>query len=740
MKQINLYINNQRIDLFKDESIVFNQSIQDLKELGKVFTDYTKTFTIPASANNNKILKHIYNYDIIDTYDPRKKLPAIIELNYEDFKTGKIKVEGVILKLNKPYAYKVTFYGDTVKLNDILGDDKLNTLDFFEDFAFSWNQSSFVNSSSIGLDFTVNSVTYTDAIITPLISVKDRIVYDSSDSSGAVAGNIYHSGNQSGTGVIQWENFKPAIRLYTIIKAIESTYSEISFSEDFFNTYNLEFYNLYLWLHNQKGTITSNTDLLTRHKIRGFSISSGATTSNFLNNLLLGINGTLTITSIDFTSFSSVELQIEIIPTSNSTTFTLQIDRDGTVIEEIPSTGTLTTTKTITEAGRYNFYIVASTNTAFSASSLNVLRKSNTQQQRATGYSINAFTTETNQTFRPHHHMPDMKIIDLLRGIMQMFNLVAYVDSQTNKIIVQTSDSYFNNSVTTHEITDFVDVNNTTVDVALPYSSVELKYEGNDTFLTKNHEQTFNKTWGSENFAASDKLHGSPFTLELPFEHHKYEKLLDANGSAATTIQWGWSVDENENTILGKPLLFYPIQINSFVNNAFVSDITQAQYRYTNISGSQAVAFFPSYYIPSNSLSIDSAVSKSNIHFKYELNEYSGAGFTDTLFEKYHKTYLSALFNFKRRLTKLKSYLPVSTLLKLSLADKFLILNRLYRINTISTNLATGVSDMELINLNEPLADQRAYEPIYANTASSFGTIDSTVITIDLTTPTIDII
>ena len=91
MKQINLYINNQRIDLFKDESIVFNQSIQDLKELGKVFTDYTKTFTIPASANNNKILKHIYNYDIIDTYDPRKKLPAIIELNYEDFKTGKIK-------------------------------------------------------------------------------------------------------------------------------------------------------------------------------------------------------------------------------------------------------------------------------------------------------------------------------------------------------------------------------------------------------------------------------------------------------------------------------------------------------------------------------------------------------------------------------------------------------------------------------------------------------------------------
>lgn len=738
MKNLQLYIQNQKVDLFEDESVTLNQSIKDLKSIDKVFTEYTKSFTIPASQNNNKILKHIYNFNIVDTYDPRKKLPALLKLNYEDFKTGKVLVQGVKMKMNKPHAYKLTFFGNTVTLKDIVGDDKLNTLDFFEDFSFDWTQTSFVSTSSGGLSFTVNSVTYSQAIITPLITHgSQRLVYDSSDSSGSVAGNLYNSGNVNGS--VSWEVFKPAVRLYVVIKAIEATYPELQFTDDFFSTSNLEFYNLYLWLHNQKGNISdeATTDLLSRHKIKTFQLSAGNTSTNFYQNILLSLNGTITITDFDFVNVTSIEFSIILNPTNSNSTYSLQIDRDGLVIDEISVTGTLTHSLTILEPGRYNFYIQSAPGTAFSDSSLNVLRKSHIQQQRATGFKINAFTVSSNQTFYPHHHMPDMKILDLLRNLFKMFNLICFVND-SGKIQVMTSDDYFNSSFLTHDITDFVDVKDSQIDVALPYSSINFQFKGNETFFSIKHKELFNQIWGAESFSASEKLHGKPFELEVDFEHHKFERILDANDGSQTTIQWGWSVDSDQNPFVGKPMLFYPIKIDSFVNNAFVGGVSQIQYKYVDVSGANAVAFFPSYYIPSNSLSVDKSVSTSNIHFKKELNEYSGSGFDDTLFNKYWKTYISDIFNFKRRLTKVKAYLPLRILLNFDLKDHFFIFDRLYRINTISTNFENGISDLELININEPTTDQRRVEPLYQNVTQTFGTIDNTDITIDLTTVSID--
>ena len=46
------------IDLFKDETISLTQSIKNTKDIAKVQTDFTQSFTLPASKTNNKIFKH----------------------------------------------------------------------------------------------------------------------------------------------------------------------------------------------------------------------------------------------------------------------------------------------------------------------------------------------------------------------------------------------------------------------------------------------------------------------------------------------------------------------------------------------------------------------------------------------------------------------------------------------------------------------------------------------------------
>ena len=110
MQNIELYIEGQRLDLFEDESVSLTQTIKNARDVAKVFTSFTQTFNVPASKTNNKIFKHFYNFDIVDGFDARIKVAGTIELNSFPFKDGKIKLEGVKLKENQAYSYKITFF------------------------------------------------------------------------------------------------------------------------------------------------------------------------------------------------------------------------------------------------------------------------------------------------------------------------------------------------------------------------------------------------------------------------------------------------------------------------------------------------------------------------------------------------------------------------------------------------------------------------------------------------------
>ena len=56
--------NYVKVDLLNDENISLTQVIQDIRDIDKVFTDYSRTFNLPASEINNKLFKHWYNPDI----------------------------------------------------------------------------------------------------------------------------------------------------------------------------------------------------------------------------------------------------------------------------------------------------------------------------------------------------------------------------------------------------------------------------------------------------------------------------------------------------------------------------------------------------------------------------------------------------------------------------------------------------------------------------------------------------
>ena len=121
MQKLQLYIQGQRVDLFKDESVNFTQTLQNVKDISKIFTEFTKTFALPASKVNNKIFSHYYNSNIDNGFDARIKIESTLELNDLPFKSGMLKLDGVKLKNNVAHTYNVTFFGNTVSLKDLLG-------------------------------------------------------------------------------------------------------------------------------------------------------------------------------------------------------------------------------------------------------------------------------------------------------------------------------------------------------------------------------------------------------------------------------------------------------------------------------------------------------------------------------------------------------------------------------------------------------------------------------------------
>ena len=74
----------------------------------------------------------------------------------------------------------------------------------------------------------------------------------------------------------------------------------------------------------------------------------------------------------------------------------------------------------------------------------------------------------------------------------------------------------------------------------------------------------------------------------------------------------------------------------------------------------------------------------------------------------------------------------MSIILNIKLQDKIIIFNNLYKINKLTTNFETGLSDLELIN---EVTDFGAYNVDYGSLAE---TVDSSIVTADTTLVTAD--
>ena len=168
--KVEVYIQGQRLDLYDDEQITVKQVTKDLKDISKIFADFSQTFNVPASKNNNIIFSNWYNADIDNGFDARTRVEGSVTINTLDFKHGKIRLDSVDIENNKPKNYKITFFGKVINIKDLISEDELGDLEWLDNFNHAYSGSVVKDGLINGLDFTVDGTNYTEAVIYPLIS------------------------------------------------------------------------------------------------------------------------------------------------------------------------------------------------------------------------------------------------------------------------------------------------------------------------------------------------------------------------------------------------------------------------------------------------------------------------------------------------------------------------------------------------------------------------------------------
>lgn len=687
---VQLYIQGERVDMFEEESITISDSIQNIRDIGKIFTSFSRTFNIPASKVNNKIFKHYYNSDIENGFDARFRVNSTIEVNNTAFKTGFIQLEGVDLKNNIPYKYRVTFFGDVVDLKNKLGEDKLSDIGVLSDYNVTYSAEKIKEKLT-------TAESSTNHVICPLITHTQELFYKNGEH-GEDTGNLWY---ESGSGTshhhgVKYNELKYAIRVNKIIEAIENKY-DLQFSNDFFKNTNLdEFNNLFLWLHRKSGKVedlSGISDITTR--INSWANSVDAPFE--MNNGNFEIYG-----NPDYVT--SLTLLLDPNSVNDTQEYDILVKFNGEkVYELLGHTGNKTIiagqpdTFLIEEFGDYEVFVTTEGQMTFDN-----VRWSATYTEPgfpviSVTYSTGSFLTSGDFLFQIDKQMPEIKVLDFITGLFNAFNLTAYVDN--NIIIVKPLNDFYDSgkgaTSTTNgwDITDYVDVTESSEDATTIYKEVIFKFKDTKTILANKYGEIENKTWGEESYKIEEDNLSSDKTykIEIPFGKMMYERLIDeSDGVTEKNIQWGYSVDKSQNAYLGSPLLFYPIHTStgavSFINDVNDDNVAIDHQVITNVN------------LPSNSPSFSSTTNPFQFSFYEEDNEYSkNEIFSETLFSEYYKDYIEDIFNKKNRLTKVSAYLPLNIILNYNLADRIIIGDKSYKINLIDTDFKTGKSEIELI-------------------------------------------
>lgn len=656
-----------KVDLFEDESVTVTDTIKNVKDINKIFTPFSQQFNLPASNTNNKLFKHYEDSDIQNSFDARFRVDALIKLNGVDYKRGRLQFNSISLKNNRAHSYKVVFFGDTVNLKEYLGKDDMSKLIFPTSLEFDYTNANVKAKFIAQSDICFPLITHTKNMRLTNAGYKDNIT------------NTF----------LEYTDLKPAIKVHRVIEAIETTYPKLKFDTGFFD--NQHFQDLYMWLHRNEGFMSNATE--------GGGVQSLVNRFRFVDDE--GTNWAYSSGDEIRTAYFSgaptpygyygYDLTYTINGASgNDVTLIVRRGFDNNVLvqQDITTTGSDQTVNFIVYYQTLSFhpyldliFELQAENTFSITQGLTVKRIQSTFGTIWNVVNTGVYTAGSNtisNTVRVNEHMPKFKVIDFLTNLFKMFNLLAY--KEDDKIVVRTADFFYDTGVS-YDITKYVDTTSSTVERLFQFKNIEYKFKSKKSFLVQMSDEIQGNNFSQEEYGNSE-WDGTDYKVELDFEKMMFERLSNEDTDTLSDIGQGAMLNKKFEPTIGAPLLFHIETTNC--NGDILWNGTDSITNYNR----------PTQLAPYNYNS-DERIA---LNFGQEMDEFEQEIVGTNLFAYYHRDFATSVFERQARLLKVSAYLPLHILLSYNMNDTFVISNKVYRINSIKTNLLTNKSDLELYN------------------------------------------
>lgn len=654
MREVHIYIENQRLELFEDEVIQINSSVQNVQDISKIFTDFSQSFTVPASERNNAIFQHFYENAIDSSLDHQIRREARIEIDLIPFRTGKIQLEKANLKNGQIQSYTVTFYGDIRTLQDYFGEDKLNTLDM-SPYTHAYNGAAVrTRITSSGN----NDVRY------PLISSSRVWVYGGGGQQD-ISQNAHH---------IHYDELFPAIKVSRIFDAIRTKYG-IVFTGLFLN--DKRFTNLYLWLKNR-----NDFSFFSDRKDLDFTAVNK--TTGLVRFVDLDENSIHIIYDLDTptTYPNSIKIYVNALAQSLTEVAYLDVYENGSLITTIKASAP-------TKLAEFTIYVpyIPGTNKKYTFQTrasgsctvshwcelILVTNGSETDASGSTFWDYNVVTVADNvfvENLDISNNFPDMKISDFMSGIFKQFNLTCTPINNTTFKIEPLEDWYAQGRLI--DVTKHIDVNTIDIERTKLYKKIDFKRQKSETVLNRN--------FGDSNFREFGDLQqvfeydGSEYTVELPFENILHQKFTNTN------LQVGYSLDKNFQPIIPKATLLY------------MNDQKSCSFYFNDGTNTHHIT----QYMPFGQ-DLEYNGERYTLNFGWDNSSYYLEPIQNNIHMTYYNNYLANLYSRKQRTTYCKGLFPTPILTSLKMNDRLIIRDKRYIINDIKTNLNTGDVDLTLL-------------------------------------------
>ena len=558
---VNLFINGELLDQYADESVDIVSSVLDVSDITKNTGDYSKSFTVPASKNNNRLFKHWYNASIDNGFDARSKVEGSIDIDGVPFKLGKWRLNKCNIVKGRLESYTINFFGNLPNISDTIGEDMLSDLSF-PTLDHDWTSDNVID----GLEGNL-----LDGDIVYTLMANKRYFYNSHSGAPDVNDTTINIANAASTshatGVV-WSDLRPSVKLSKIIDAIETRYNSfiydnpIVFSRDFFST--TEFEKQYLWLKADDRVAIGGGE-----EIVDFTTGS-ETYINLTTNVGTFVTDRATNTRFAIGNKITPAAGYEDVPY----TFIVRNADTGEDVyawdrtqwgngDGIISIGTSLFSPSGTTTFNFTWHVKSNSKIEFTSEVVIV-------KQVGVVLSPSDVTTGAAQTLVNRvvigDEMPELKIVDFLKGIFNMFKLVA-IPKDDGSIYVNTLDSYYAQGQR-YDATKYIDFAKFDVDRGELLKRIAFEFEEPSTILNMEFKKRAadGQGYGAslvnvyESLTPKKLIDGDTLEVKLPFEQIYFERLVeqdDAIVGTNTNIQTGVILDDNLNEVVPKAVLHY---------------------------------------------------------------------------------------------------------------------------------------------------------------------------------------